>query len=312
MHDDGPEDAPGTTPRSIQMLKAVIAGCTYDAVAADFGITRTAVERRVKGVATRLSVEVGVEGLSQGGTAFVRRLRLKRDAILAALERFDPRPGDASRVARVVSPAEIERAVHRIRGRSAQPLRDVALFYMLFATGARPLEVARMSICDYLDAQGRVRHESELGAEVTINGKPRPIYFASQRLNDALNAYLSSRLETRQGLGNSPEYRGLDPHSRLFLTDAGDGFKIAPYGEPGQRRFLCRQILDTYRKVFRYADLVGATAMSVRHTVVARLYERGADEEQVGQVLGISDRAAVRDMFPRSRPTLASLVQELV
>ena len=52
--------------------------------------------------------------------------------------------------------------------------------------------------------------------------------------------------------------------------------------------------------------------MSVRHTVVARLYDRGADDEQVGMVLGISDRSAVRELFPRSRATMASLVDELI
>lgn len=91
-----------------------------------------------------------------------------------------------------------------------------------------------------------------------------------------------------------------------------DGFRITPYGEPGQHRFLCRPILETYRKVFRYADVAGATALSVRYTVVARLYERGADDEKVGRVLVISDRSAVRELFPRSRPTMASLAEELV
>ena len=298
--------------RSIEMLKAVIEGRTYDAVAAEFGITRTAVERRVKGIATRLSAEVGVPGLNQGGAAFVRRLRLKRDAILAALDRFKPQPPCSSREARVVSAAEIDQAVHRIRGRSVQPARDIALFYMLFATGARPLEIARIEVRDYLDSDGNVRRESELRAEATITGRSRPLFFASSKLDDALNVYLRVRLESRQGLGPTPSFRGLDPDSRLFLTATGNGFQITPYGEAGQHRFLCRPILETYRKLFRYADVEGATALSVRHTVVARLYERGADEEQVGLVLGISDRSAVRGLFPRSRPTMARLVDELI
>ena len=301
-----------TTAQSIEMLKTVIGGRTYEAVAADFGITRTAVERRVKGIATRLSVEVGVEGLNEGGAAFVRRLRHKRDAILAALERFDPKPPCNTAPPRVVSSEEIDQAVHRIRGRSAQPARDVALFYMLFATGARPLEIARIEVRDYLTSDGGLRRESELRAEATITGKSRPLFFASRKLDDALTAYLRVRLESRQGLGPTSAFRGLDPESRLFLTATGSGFQITPYGEPGQHRFLCRPILETYRKLFRYADIKGATALSVRHTVVARLYDRGADEEQIGLVLGISDRSAVRGLFPRARPTMARLVDELI
>ena len=309
---NGTHEPNDTATRSIEMLKAVIEGRTYDAVAAEFGITRTAVERRVKGIATRLSAEVGVEGLNKGGAAFVRRLRHKRDAILMALERFEAQPSCTTRRARVVSSEEIDQAVHRIRGRSAQPARDVALFYMLFATGARPLEIARMELRDYLNADSSVRRESELRAEAAITGRSRPLFFASSKLDDALSAYLHVRVESHHGIGHPSTFRGLDPDSRLFLTATGEGFQITPYGEPGQHRFLCRPILETYRKLFRYADVAGATALSVRHTVVARLYDRGADEEQVGLVLGISDRSAVRDLFPRARPTMTSLVAELI
>ena len=312
MQNDESERLSGTVARSIEMLKAVLEGRTYDAVAGDFGITRTAVERRVKSVAARLSVEVGIEGLNEGGAAFVRRLRVKREAILLALEQFEPRPGRSMRPARVVSPQEIAQAVHRIRGRSAQPSRDIALFYMLFATGARPLEIARLELRDYLNEDGSVRRESALRAELTITGKSRPLFFASPRLDEALDVYLRVRIDSRHGLGNPSRFRGLEPDSRLFLNAEGEGFRITHYGAPGQHRFLCRPILEIYRKVFRYADLAGATALSARHTVVARLYDRGADEEQVGAVLGISDRSAVRELFPRTRPTMATLVEALV
>lgn len=98
----------------------------------------------------------------------------------------------------------------------------------------------------------------------------------------------------------------------MLLTSTGDPLPITPYGTPRQQRYLCRPILETYRKVFRHAELEGATALSVRRTFVARLYDRGADEDQIGVVLGIGERRAVREQFPRTRPTMARLVQELV
>ena len=139
MEDDEPGSTGAAAIQAVAMLRAVIDGRTYDSVAADFGITRTAVERRVKAVAIRLCREVGIEGMNDGATAFVRRLRERRDAILHALERFEPAAGHAPKGDRVVSADEIARAVLRIRGRSAQPARDMALFYTLFVTGARPL-----------------------------------------------------------------------------------------------------------------------------------------------------------------------------
>ena len=314
MVDDGAEVVMGTAARSVAMLRAVITGGTYETVAAEFGITRTAVERRIKAVAARLSREVGIEGLNQGGTAFVRRLREHRDAILQALERFEPAAGadPAPRTSRVVSREELDLAVRRIRGRSAQPARDVALFCLLFATGARPLEIARLTVGDYLDAQGRVRRESVLPAGASITGKARPLYFASRRLDEALELYLRERLERGHGVGQPGAWRGLDPRSPLFLTPAGEGFRIVHQGAAGRHRFLCRAILETYRKLFRYAELGGVSPLSVRHTLVARLYAQGADEEQVGTVLGISERSAVREAFPRIRPPLARLMEDVI
>ena len=40
---------------SIQMLRSVVDGATYEAVALQFGISRTAVERRIKSIAVQLT-----------------------------------------------------------------------------------------------------------------------------------------------------------------------------------------------------------------------------------------------------------------
>lgn len=313
MSDDG-EQEPNTESagQSIEMLKSVIDGATYDAVAARFGVTRTAVERRIKGMAIRLCKAVGVDGMREEGVAFVHRLRQHRGAIMIALANFElPKPY-GPRQTRIVSTDEIAQAVRRIKGRSNQPWHDQALFYTLFATGARPLEIARLEVRDYLKPDGSVNRKSEMRAEAAIAGKPRPLYFASTKLDELLTPYLQERLEQRLGLGEQGAFRGLEPRSRLFLSATGAGFQITPYGDVGQRRYLCRAILETYRKLFRYSELKGVTALSVRHTVASRLYDRGADEDQVGLLLGISQRSAVRDLLPRRKPTISELVDELV
>lgn len=301
-----------TTTQSIEMLKAVIGGETYAAVATRFGRSRTAVERRIKALANQLSKDVGIEGLNVGGTAFVSRLRLHRHAIFTSLESYKAAVSTETPGTRILSHDDIVRAVQRIKGRSSRPAHDIALFYMLFATGARPLEIARLEVRDYLDGDGSVRRESKMRAEVAITNKPRPLHFCSTKLNDALAMYLQERLAQRQGIGSSEAYRGLEPDSRLFLSASGEGFKITPYGKAGQRRFLCRSILETYSKLFRYSELNEVTAISVRRTVISRLYERGADEAQVGLLLGISERSAVRELLSKNKPTIAALVDELL
>ena len=294
--------------RSVEMLKEVIEGATYDAVAARFGVTRTAVERRIKCIATRLCRTVGVEGMNEQGAVFVRRLRKHRLAVASALTKFDVPTSYGPRTPRVLSNEEVARAVRRIQRRSNRPWHDQALFYILFVTGARPLEIARLEVADYLQPDGSVKRESQLRAEVALAGKPRPLYFASRTLDELLAPYLRERLELKLGLGETGRFRGLDPRSRLFLSATGEGFRITPYGRAGQRRYLCSEILDTYRRLFRYTELEDITALSARRTLATRLFERGADEIQVGLLLGIGQRRAVRELLQRPRPELSELV----
>lgn len=309
------EDAPDSQrpwALAIGMLRAVVGGDTYDAVASRHGITRTAVERRIKAVAVHVAATAGIEGLNTDGATFVRRLRMYRDEIIDALEALGTEPPAHERGIRILSDDEIAAGALRIRGRSQQPAEDLALYFILLATGARPLEIARLEVRDYVHPDGSVRRISEFRAEVTITGKARPLLFCSTRLEEALDAYLAARTVGGESLGSAGQYRGLAPASRLFLSASGQGFDIRPYGDGGQRRFRCRAIQETYRKLFRYAELKDVTALTVRHTVAHRLYARGADESQVGLLLGIADRSAVREQFPRRLPTLDALTTDLV
>lgn len=316
QEEDSIEPVKGTQQSSwalaIAMLRGVLDGGTYDTVASMHGITRTAVERRIKAVAIHVTSTAGIAGLNAEGATFVRRLRLHRAAIHDALDRLGAEPPVAPRHIRVLTDEEISSGAVRIRGRSQQPHEDLALYFILLATGARPLEIARLEVRDYLHADGTVRRISCVRPEVAITGKERPLFFCSTRLEEALDAYLAERVAARQGLGASGEYRGLNPGSRLFLSASGQGFEIKPYGANGQKRFRCRAIQETYRKLFRYAELKQVTALTVRHTVADRLYARGADESQVGLLLGIADRSAVREQFPRRLPSLDTLTTDLV
>lgn len=301
--------------RSGPMLREVLAGDTYDTVATRHGLTRTGVERRIKALATRLVVDVGIDGINVDGAAFVRRLRANRQAVLDALESLQTHQRCvpiAPRNIRILSEDEVAAGARRVHARSPKPLEDLALYYFLLSTGARPLEIARLQVCDFLGPDGAVRSVSEFRAEVAITGRARPLYFGSTRLNAALCEYLAHRAGPGQGSASDARFRGLDPLSPLFVSPTGRGFEILTYGANGQRRFRCRAIQETCRKIWRYADFKNFTTLAARHTVADRLYSRGADEAQVGVLLGISERAAVREIFPRRQPTLGQLTDDLV
>lgn len=298
--------------RSVDMLRAVVEGQTYRSVGATQGVSRTAVERRIKRVAAQLACSVGLEGLNMDGAASVQRLRQHRHAVLQALAQPLAATPSRARNTQILSQAQIASGAQRIRARSAHPLEDLALYYLLFATAARPLEIARLEVCDYLQPDGKARLCSEVRSEVAITGRARPLYFGSAVLCAALDAYLADRVRRQRGVGACANFRGLDPHSRLFLSATGLGFEITPYGDAGQHRYQCRAIWEHYRKLFHHAGQKQLNALTARHTVADRLYARGADETQIGVLFGIADRSAVREQFPRPVPDLDVLTRDLV
>jgi len=285
---------------------------TYDTVAAAYGLTRTAIEHRVKRLARLLQRKVGIDGLNLEATGYVHKLREAKREVEAALTRFEEGDVLPEMPPRILSDQEVRTMIHRAGRHSSFPLRDMALIHIVLATGARPLEVARLEIGDYLNPDGSVRASSVMRAAASVNRKERPLFFRSAAAVKAIDAYLGFRL-IQQGkvLLSDVPYRGFEPMDRLFLNDCGQPYVVLCYGvEEGGSRFLCRQMLDTYRRIFKRIDMHGLSALILRRTVAVRLHARGADEEQIGLVLGITEKQAVRELLPR-RPEIVELMTNL-
>ncbi|MEP7346574.1 MAG: site-specific integrase, partial [Gemmatimonadaceae bacterium] len=297
--------------RSSKMLKAVLDGATYQAVAQASGITRSAVEQRVKKLAHDLQKIVGVECVPEDENPSTQDLRVRKDNYLEALEHYRPQQV-AGKGPRALAHQDIEHAVAMIWRHGHCRNRNVALLLVLFATAAKPLEIARLEVRDYLTQDGSVREESVLRADAAINGRPRPLFFASTRLVAAMDAYLAERVRRGQGTTNGTKYRGLDPKSRLFLTDGGHAMPIRLRANGSRKHYLCGVILDIYRKIFARAGLKGVSALCARRTVAQRLTERGCDIDQIAEVLGLTERGSVRNLIPSRSESLKAVVRDLV
>jgi integrase len=315
-HREAREMSADSLAKSIKMLKGILDGKTYVAVAQESGLSRSAVEQRVKALARDLQTVVGVEWVDEDEVATVRAMRTRKDNYLEALEHYHPqRAVNARKGPRVLTDQDIERAVAVIQQHSNCRKRDTALLLVLFSTAAKPLEIARLVVSDYLTEVGLVREESVMRADAAINGRERPLFFASTKVVAAVDAYLEER--ARRGLGTKKwtKYRGLDPDSRLFLTEDGHKMPIKVRAIGERRQYRCGIILDIYRRIFARAGLKGVSALCARRTVAEKLTERGCDVDQVGAVLGLTERNSVRNLIHNeheSRKSLKAIVRELV
>ena len=76
--------------KSIKMLKGILDGKTYTAVAQESGLSRSAVEQRVKALARDLQTVVGVEWVDEDEVPTVKGMRARKDNYLEALEHYRP------------------------------------------------------------------------------------------------------------------------------------------------------------------------------------------------------------------------------
>lgn len=300
---------PQTIENAKQMLVMLASGRSLEAAGAAFGISRSTVDREVKRLVELLIATSTIEDFVGEEPISVGRIREVGPQLVQAAERFG-----AGRVERppALQPGWLQTGIAKIRARSENANRDVALACVLFATGAKPIEIARLEVRDYLTKTGDVRSTSEIRPEVAANGLARPLHFTAQMAIDSVDAYLTERIRRGIGAGGSPGYRGLDPVSRLFLTERGQPFAVSPRSDRDQRP-ICRLILATYRTIFRRAGWAGFTAQLARQYVATELFRRGADVEQLGELLGLkSDRAVRRLINQRGNEPLEALTKDLV
>ena len=115
----------------------------------------------------------------------------------------------------------------------------------------------------------------------------------------------------RHAVAAGDAYRGLDPHSALFLTEGGKPFRIRARS-PDDPRPTCPVLLATFAGIFRRAGWRGVNTQHVRRLFAQRVASKGADKEQLGALLGLTSKRAVKRLLERRPRPLADLVKELV
>ena len=300
---------PQTLTKATEMLARILEqDATYTAAGASHGLARSTVERMIKALVLRVLRDDGIAGLDEAAVASLARLKQCRQAVMEAVRAYRPRPPVARTVA--LGPQDIALGASRVRARSDNASRDVALIYVLLSTGAKPLEIARLEVRDYLRPDGSVRRESEMRAAAAVRGCARPLYFTSVSACAAVDDYLAERCRKGLGTGRQDEYRGLDPESGLFLTQGGHRFQVKARG-PDDPRPTCRLMIATYRLIFARAGWQGMTAQSARRAVARRLVQSSGRHDQVATLLGLAHCRAARSLLGDERRPLASLAGEL-
>ena len=275
----------------LMLLMLLEQGASYAEAGRPFGLARSTVERDVKALLRNLVANGGVDGLDEDGLTSFALVRKASREVLAAIEGFEP--GSQQRFSNMLTEKDLEQADARLRRRSQNPSRDMALLAVLFQTGAKPVELARLQVRDCLTPGGAIRSNWHMRPESTINGLCRPVHLSSTVVRSALDLYLVDRVNRKLGMWVAGVYRGLDPCSALFLTTHGKGFEVRSRSMRDPRP-TCPLMTATLRLAFRRAGWLGLTAQAVRRMVAARLSGEGAPIGTIAKLLGVSSERAAQ------------------
>lgn len=166
------------------------------------------------------------------------------------------------RTIKFLQPEELERLFNAVEATDEMGLRDKALLEVLFSTGLRVSELARLN-------KDQVNLKTGEFGVIGKGGKAR-VVFLSKRATEALEQYLNKRK---------------DPYSPLFLRYSGP--KDDEELSEEKRRLSVRSIermIDKYRKKANILFRIGPHIL--RHSYATDLLSHGADLRSVQEMLG--------------------------
>lgn len=273
----------------------MLEGQTYDQIAARFRVTKSTVSKSVADLARDLQSVVGVIGIDEDSAPTAHVIRAHAHDYLEALEHFVPLAKPAATTSPpIISNIHIDQLVLHTARHSRCKQRDIALLLMLIHTGARPSEIARMTVADYIDASGRRRSPPWLPAHAASNGIARPLLLWDATALYWLDAYLAWRVAAGYGVSDRSAYRALQGDSSLFLSRTGESF-TSPCAKASSEKGLH----DVLQRIFRYANLPGLGVLGARRSVAHRLHADGCTAKEIAFYLG-ARAGTVRRLLSKS------------
>lgn len=213
----------------------------------------------------------------------------------------------------VVEESEFRHAI-KVAGITGQAkLRDVALLWVAYGTGMMPIELAKLAVSDYLAADGALRGESEIRADIAFNAIARPLYWSNKSVCAAVDAYLSERSRLGYCTTGMAAYRNLDPASPLFLAVNGKPFTFTRRTtKAGTESHSCESLTQIIRRLHTQAGIEGGSALSARRTFGVRLHRKGYDLRHIQTLLGAQSITAVKRMVEADPVRLGAIVSRAI
>lgn len=214
----------------------------------------------------------------------------------------------------VIEDAQMRHAFKVASVTGQTPARDVALLHVLYGTGMMANEVAQHEVADVLGERGEFRRQSEVRAEISFNGRARPVFWTNPKVCAALDAYFAERLRLGHGVTAwRSQWRGLVHLGPVFLTNDGRPFTLtARRTSAGNTSRSCESLTQTVRKLHDQAGIEAAGATAARRTFGVRQRRAGYDLRHIREALGLATLSAAKALCDGDPVDLGRIVAKVI
>lgn len=196
--------------------------------------------------------------------------------------------------ARVLSERELRKVLNYCNTQS-HAFRNKAMLLCTHLAGMRCKEVAALRLCDVLATDGTIKTEIALSAIQTKGNKARTV-LVPKKLQDEIELYL----EKRFGLSNLQAVALTDMQRALFPTQKNP-----------QRGFTANTLCQLFHKLYKDAQMYGATSHSGRRTFITKLADKGVGVRVLMALAGHKSIATTQ-RYIELNPTVMKAAVELI
>ncbi len=172
--------------------------------------------------------------------------------------------------------------------------RNVALIWMLFASGCRINEAAQLKVKDIYFPTGELKQAFKIPGSYTKTGNPRIVYLLVRQQREALESLRLQRLADSVMLSDNGSYGGLNPDSPVFLSKKGKHWRKFSFNPKkyldsegnDKSTMVCGSLENLARELIKCAGVHGGSSHSGRRSLATWMDRKGYGLELIQVILG--------------------------
>ena len=170
--------------------------------------------------------------------------------------------------------------------------RNVAIIWMLFGSGLRVNEVAKLKVSDLVRPTGELKTTFSIPSHYTKTDKPRTAYVLAKAHREAIESWINERIEQGVFKGATDEYGALRPDSPMFaVTRKGKSWRTMAFRDKKYKgntctTKVCGSMQNLISEIFKNSGLHHGSTHSGRRTLATWLDRKGVELETIQKILG--------------------------